>query len=147
MARTATTADAFNAIAEPRRRELLGALANHGGGVGEHDVSWIVNHLGWSQPQVSKHLSVLRQVGLVSVVRKGRQRMYSLNAENLRPVYEWVKTYERFWESQLVRIKDRAEQMQRAADERCGVLPPSSSSDQPNGPTGPTDTTHPTHPI
>jgi DNA-binding transcriptional ArsR family regulator len=117
MARSPTTSDAFAAIAEPRRRELLGALANNDsgreGGVGtERDVSWLVEELGWPQPQVSKHLGVLRQVGLVSVVRKGRRRMYSLNGQKLRPVYDWVKTYERFWEHQLQRIKDRAEQME-----------------------------------
>ena len=109
MARAPTTADAFNAIAEPRRREILGALANTGD---ERDVTWLVEKLGWPQPQVSKHLGVLRQVGLVSVARKGKRRMYSLNGQGLRPVYDWVKTYERFWEHQLVRIKDRAERME-----------------------------------
>ena len=110
MARSPTTADAFNAIAEPRRREIIGTLAHSGG---ERDVSWLVEKLGWPQPQVSKHLGVLRQVGLVSVVRKGKRRMYSLNGEELRPVYDWVKTYKRYWEHQLQRIKDRAEQMER----------------------------------
>jgi DNA-binding transcriptional ArsR family regulator len=110
MARSPTTADAFTAIAESRRREILGALA-HGGG--ERDVSWLVEELGWPQPQVSKHLGVLRKVGLVSVVRKGKRRMYSLNGQGLRPVYDWVKTYERFWEHQLQRIKDRAEHKER----------------------------------
>jgi DNA-binding transcriptional ArsR family regulator len=110
MARTPTTADAFNAIAEPRRREILGALAESGG---ERDVSWLVEKLGWPQPQVSKHLGVLRKVGLVSVARKGQRRMYSLNAHKLRPVYDWVKSYERFWEHQLDRIKERAEQKER----------------------------------
>src|SRR5215470_15981257 len=113
MARSPTTADAFTAIAEPRRREILGALGDGDGGAGERDVSWLVKELGWPQPLVSKHLSVLREVGLVSVVRKGRRRMYSLNAAELRPVYEWVKGYERFWEHQLGRIKDRAERMER----------------------------------
>lgn len=112
VARSPTTADAFNAIAEPRRRELLGALASGDGGL-EQDVSWLVEKLGWPQPQVSKHLGVLRKVGLVSYVRKGRQRMYRLNAAELRPVYDWVKTYERYWEQQLLRIKDRAERMER----------------------------------
>ncbi|MBS0190326.1 MAG: metalloregulator ArsR/SmtB family transcription factor [Phycisphaerales bacterium] len=106
MARSATTLDAFAAIAEPRRREILGALA-HGGG--EQDVTWLVEELGWPQPQVSKHLGVLREVGLVSVVRKGRRRMYSVNGEELKPVYEWAKEFERFWENQLRRIKERAE--------------------------------------
>src|SRR5262245_62958076 len=98
MARSPTTADAFTAIAEPRRREILGAIANSEGG---RDVSWLVAEVGWPQPQVSKHLGVLRKVGLVSVVRKGRRRMYSLNGQKLRPVYDWVKAYERFWEHQL----------------------------------------------
>src|ERR1700761_4316286 len=110
MARSPTTADAFTAIAEPRRREILGALANH---EGEHDVTWLVAELGWPQPQVSKHLGVLRKVGLVSVARRGKRRIYRLNGQGLRPVYEWVKTYERFWEHQLRRIKDRAEQIER----------------------------------
>jgi DNA-binding transcriptional ArsR family regulator len=110
MARSPTTADAFNAIAEPRRREILGVLAD---GDSERDVSWLVGELGWPQPQVSKHLRVLLKVGLVTVVRKGKHRMYSMNAIMLRPVYDWVKHYERFWEHQLHRIKDRAEQMER----------------------------------
>ncbi|CAG0960122.1 Transcriptional repressor SdpR [Phycisphaerales bacterium] len=113
MARSPTTADAFAAIAEPRRREILGILAGGIGEAAERDVTWIVEELGWPQPQVSKHLGVLRKVGLVSVVRKGRRRMYSLNGEELRPVYEWVKAYERYWDHQLKRIKDRAEQMER----------------------------------
>jgi DNA-binding transcriptional ArsR family regulator len=115
MPRSPTTADAFTAIAELRRREILGALAS---GDGERDVSWLVETLGWPQPQVSKHLGVLRKVGLVRVVRKGKRRMYSLNGQELRPVYEWVKTYERFWEHQLERIKDRAEQMERESAPR-----------------------------
>ena len=98
------------AIAEARRRDILGTLANSDG---ERDVSWLVEKLGWPQPQVSKHLGVLRKVGLVSVVRKGKRRMYSLNGEELKPVYDWVKSYERFWAHQLKRIKDRAEKMQR----------------------------------
>lgn len=113
MARAPTTADAFAAIAEPRRREILGTLAGGDGGGGERDVTWLVEQLGWPQPQVSKHLGVLREVGLVSVVRKGRRRVYSVNGEHLRTVYDWVKTYERFWEHQLHRIKDRAEKMER----------------------------------
>jgi DNA-binding transcriptional ArsR family regulator len=113
MARAAATADVFNAIAEPRRRQVLNVLAR-----GEADVSWLVGELGWPQPQVSKHLSVLREVGLVSVVRKGRRRVYSVNGRELRPVYDWAKSYERFWEHQVQRIKERAEQMERAAQAR-----------------------------
>ena len=112
MARSPTTADAFTAIAEPRRREILGAVASYDG---ECDVTSLVETLGWPQPQVSKHLGVLRKVGLVSVMRKGKRRMYSVNGPKLRPVYDWIKTYERFWEHQLQRIKTRAEQMARGA--------------------------------
>jgi DNA-binding transcriptional ArsR family regulator len=110
MARAATTLDAFGAIAEPRRREILGTLAKS---EGERDVSWLVDELGWPQPQVSKHLGVLRKVGLVSVVRKGKRRMYSVNGDELRPIYDWVKNYERFWDHQLQRIKHRAEARER----------------------------------
>lgn len=110
VARSPTTADAFAAIAEPRRRELLGAVA---GCDGECDVTRLVEALGWPQPQVSKHLGVLRKVGLVDVAQKGRRRMYSLNGRELRSVYDWVKTYERFWENQLLRVKERAERMER----------------------------------
>lgn len=91
---------------------MLGLLARGGG---ERDVTWLVEELGWPQPQVSKHLAVLRVVGLVSVARKGRRRMYSLNGQELRPVHDWVKTFERFWEHQLNRIKERAEQLARDA--------------------------------
>ncbi len=129
MARSPTTTDAFTAIAEPRRRELLGVLAGERDassgrrGGAERDVSWLIEELGWPQPQVSKHLGVLRKVGLVTVVRKGKRRMYSLNGEQLRPVYDWVKTYERFWDRQLQRIKERAERMQR--ESKPALRPPS----------------------
>ena len=112
MPRSPTTSDAFTAIAEPRRREILGRLAKTDR---ERDVTWLVKELGWPQPQVSKHLGVLRKVGLVNVVRDGKSRLYSLNGEALRPVYEWVKAYERFWDQQLQRIKDRAERLAREA--------------------------------
>lgn len=112
MARTPAALDAFAAIAEPRRREVLNVLARSSD---RRDVSWIVDELGWPQPQVSKHLAVLREVGLVSVVRQGRQRMYSLNGRELRLVHDWVKTFERYWDEQLNRIKDRAERMAREA--------------------------------
>ena len=104
MARAATTLDPFNAVAEPRRRMVLGALAH-----GECAVNDVVGRLGWPQPQVSKHLGVLRKVGLVSERRAGRQRVYRLNGEQLKPIHEWVKNYERFWKHQLERIKARAE--------------------------------------
>ncbi len=124
MARSPTATDAFTAIAEPRRREILGVLAGGDGGAsggsggsggGERDVTWLVEQLGWPQPQVSKHLGVLRRVGLVSVARRGKRRMYRINGEELRTVYDWVKAYERFWDHQLQRIKDRAEQLEREA--------------------------------
>jgi DNA-binding transcriptional ArsR family regulator len=110
VAKVPAIADAFTAIAEPRRREVLGALAG-----GERDVTRLVAELGWTQPQVSKHLGVLRKVRLVNVKRKGRRRVYSVNGRELRPVYDWVKTYERFWEHQLRRIKEHAERAERKA--------------------------------
>lgn len=124
VARPPAAADAFTAIAEPRRREILGALADRERGArGERDVTWLVKELGWPQPQVSKHLAVLREVGLVSVVRKGRRRVYSVNAEELRTVYDWVKTYERFWDQHLERIKQRAERMQRESNRKNPTSP------------------------
>lgn len=116
MARAPTTSDAFTAISEPRRREILALLAGlepSGDPEPERDVTWLVDRLGWPQPLVSKHLAVLREVGLVSVERRGRRRVYTVNGERLRPVYEWVRMYERFWSSQLLRLKDRAERMER----------------------------------
>src|SRR5688572_7627777 len=104
MARLATTADVFNAIAEGRRREILGLLAD-----GERPVGHLVDSTGLAQPQVSKHLRVLREVGLVNVRDAGRQRYYSLNAEPLKTVHDWTRTFERFWDHQLLRIKQRAE--------------------------------------
>ena len=92
MARAATTADAFNAIAEPRRRQILDALA-----AGELAVNDLVEGTGMNQPQVSKHLRVLREVGAVEVREQGRQRLYRLNGQALKPVHDWVKEYERSW--------------------------------------------------
>jgi DNA-binding transcriptional ArsR family regulator len=131
VARAPTTLDAFSAIAEPRRREILAALAQHGG---QQDVTTLVDSLGWPQPQVSKHLGVLRKVGLVHVVRHGKRRIYNLNGQQLRLVYEWVRTYERFWDSQLQRIKDRAE---RAYRQSVSDLPRGSSSTEPATPSAP----------
>lgn len=108
MPRAATTLDPFNAVAEPRRRLVLDALTE-----GELPVNDIVQALGWPQPQVSKHLAVLRKVGLVTVRTSGRHRLYKLNAAPLKPIHEWVKTYERLWQHQLDRIKERAEQRAR----------------------------------
>jgi DNA-binding transcriptional ArsR family regulator len=92
MARAATTTDAFNAVAEPRRRQILDVLAG-----GERPVNDLVTLLGLAQPQVSKHLRVLREVGLVEVRDEGRQRMYRLNGQSLKPIHDWVKAYERSW--------------------------------------------------
>jgi DNA-binding transcriptional ArsR family regulator len=92
MARAATTADAFNAVAEPRRREILDLLAG-----GERPVNDLVDLLGLAQPQVSKHLRVLREVGAVEVREQGRQRLYRLNGHALKPIHDWVKSYERSW--------------------------------------------------
>ena len=92
MARAATTADAFNAVAEPKRRQILDVLAD-----GERPVNDLVRELGLAQPQVSKHLRVLREVGAVDVREQGRQRLYRLNGHALKPIHEWVKAYEELW--------------------------------------------------
>jgi len=104
MPRAATSSDAFNAVAEPRRREILHFLAQE-----ERPVGDIVVGLGMEQPSVSKHLKVLRQVGLVRVRRNGRHMYYRTNAEALRPVHEWTKFFERFWRHQLDSVKEKAE--------------------------------------
>ena len=111
MPRAATTTDPFNAIAEPRRRQLIELLSQGNGrarAVGE-----MVEILGLAQPAVSKHLGVLRKVGLVTVSKQGQRRLYELNAKELKPVYDWAKQYERFWGHQAVRIKERAERVAR----------------------------------
>jgi DNA-binding transcriptional ArsR family regulator len=113
MARSSTTSDAFNAVAEPRRRQILDLLAS-----GERPVNDVVRSLGIAQPQVSKHLRVLRAVGLVSVRGEGRRRVYRLNAEPLKPIHEWVRTFERYWDHQLGRIAQRAER--KAGDSSSG---------------------------
>jgi len=104
MARASTTSDAFNAVAEPRRRQILTYLARD-----ERQVGEIVIALGLDQPSVSKHLSVLRRVNLVRVRRNGRHRLYRTNAAAIRPLHEWASTFERFWQHQLNRVKERAE--------------------------------------
>ena len=96
MARAATTADAFNAIAEPRRRQILDVLSG-----GERPVNELVHELGLAQPQVSKHLRVLREVGAVDVREDGRQRLYRLNGPALKPIHDWVKQYEQTWEERF----------------------------------------------
>src|SRR4051812_32996000 len=104
MSRSPTTSDVFNAVAEPRRRQILDLLAQ-----GERPVKDVVRALGLAQPQVSKHLRVLRVVGLVSVRGSGQQRLYKLNGERLKPISDWVETFECFWTHQLDRVKERAE--------------------------------------
>jgi DNA-binding transcriptional ArsR family regulator len=104
MARAATTSDPFNAVAEPRRRQILTFLA-----ADERQVGEIVVAIGLDQPSVSKHLGVLHRVGLVRVRRNGRHRLYRTNAAALKPMHEWTETFERFWRHQLERVKERAE--------------------------------------
>ena len=104
MPRAATTSDPFNAVAEPRRRDILNYLA-----LQERPVGDIVATLGLEQPSVSKHLRVLLEVGLVQVRRDGRRMLYRANAEAIRPLHEWAGTFERYWSNQLNRIKIRAE--------------------------------------
>ena len=99
MARAATTADAFNAVAEPRRRQILDALAT-----GERPVNDLVRLLGVAQPQVSKHLRVLMEVGLVDVRDEGRRRIYRLNGRSLKPIHDWVKDYERTWNQRFDKL-------------------------------------------
>jgi DNA-binding transcriptional ArsR family regulator len=99
VARAATTTDAFNAVAEPRRRQILDVLAE-----GERSVTGLVESLGLVQPLVSKHLRVLREVGLVDVRDEGRQRVYRLNGRPLKPIYDWVKTYEHTWSRRFERL-------------------------------------------
>jgi DNA-binding transcriptional ArsR family regulator len=104
MGRASTTSDAFNAIAEPRRRDILNYLA-----VQERSVGDIVDSLSMAQPSVSKHLRVLKEVGLVDVRRDGRRMLYRTNAQAIRPLHQWTGTFERFWRHQLIRIKECAE--------------------------------------
>lgn len=106
MARAATTADAFNAVAEPRRRQILDLLAG-----GERPVNNLVDELGLTQPQVSKHLRVLREVGLVDVRDEGRHRLYRLNGRSLRPIHEWVRRYERTWNARFDAMDDVLEEL------------------------------------
>jgi len=113
--RAATTSDAFNAVAEPRRREILNFLA-----LKERPVGDLVDALGFEQPSVSKHLRVLKDVGLVRARRDGRQILYRTNAEAIRPLHEWTSTFERFWSNQLSRIKERAEKAEALRNEQPG---------------------------
>ena len=108
MARAATTADAFNAVAEPRRRQILDVLAG-----GERPVNDLVTLLGVTQPQVSKHLRVLREVGLVDVRDEGRQRMYRLNGRSLKPIHDWIKSYERIWNERYDAMDELLNELKR----------------------------------
>jgi DNA-binding transcriptional ArsR family regulator len=116
MPRAPTTSDVFNAIAEPRRRQIVELLARRGALA----VGTLVVALGLPQPVVSKHLGVLRQVGVVAVAKHGKQRVYTLEADKLKTVHDWVKTFEGLWSQQLDRIKERAE---RRAREQAGSPP------------------------
>ena len=111
MARAATTTDAFNAVAEPRRREILDLLAK-----GERPVNDLVRQLRLGQPQVSKHLRVLREVGLVDVREAGRHRLYRLNGRPLKSIHEWVKNYEQAWNERFDRLDDVLDELKREED-------------------------------
>jgi DNA-binding transcriptional ArsR family regulator len=104
MPRASTTSDAFNAVAEPRRRDILNYLA-----LQERSVNEIVDSLSMEQPSVSKHLRVLKDVGLVNVRRDGRNMFYRTNADAIRPLHDWTSTFERYWQHQLNQIKELAE--------------------------------------
>jgi len=111
MARAATTADAFNAVAEPRRRQVLDVLAG-----GERSVNDLVENLDLAQPQISKHLRVLREVGLVKVRDDGRQRFYSVNARPLKSIHDWVKNYEQSWSERFDRLDAVLEELKSTED-------------------------------
>jgi DNA-binding transcriptional ArsR family regulator len=108
MARRPTTHDPFNAVAEPRRRQVLEAM-----GTNELSVNEIVVRLGWNQPMVSKHLAVLKQVGLVEERRVGRQRLYRVNAERLKPIFDWVTPFEHYWNERFDRLDEVLEEIQK----------------------------------
>ena len=112
MARAATTTDAFNAVAEPRRRQILDVLAG-----GERPVNDLVRELGLGQPQVSKHLRVLREVGAVDVRGDGRRRLYRVNGEALRPIHDWVAGYERLWSERLHQLDVVLEELKEKEEE------------------------------
>jgi DNA-binding transcriptional ArsR family regulator len=115
VARAATTADAFNAVAEPRRREILDAL-----GDGERPVNDLVELLGLTQPQVSKHLRVLREVGAVAVREDGRRRLYRLNGPVLKPIHDWVKRYEQTWAERFEALDAVLEELNKEEEDGGG---------------------------
>ena len=108
MARVPTTHDPFNAVAEPKRRQVLEAL-----GANELSVSEIIELLCWNQPMVSKHLGVLKQVGLVKERRLGRRRLYRVNAERLKPIHDWVSPFEKFWSERFERLDEVLQEMKK----------------------------------
>ena len=113
MARSATTLDPFSAIAEPKRRELLQTIGGR-----RLSVTQIVDELRWPQPMVSKHLAVLREVGLLRVERQSRQKLYEMEPQQMKTIFDWLRQFERLWESQLLSIKARAEARARALQTR-----------------------------
>jgi DNA-binding transcriptional ArsR family regulator len=127
MARAATTTDAFNAVAEPRRRQILDALAG-----GELPVNDLVGLLGIAQPQVSKHLRVLREVGAVNVRNEGRQRLYRLNGQALKPIHDWVRNYERLWSERFEELDLVLEELKQK-EEQDGSKQRHSKGDAPDG--------------
>ena len=108
MARTPTTHDPFNAVAEPKRRKILDVI-----GTEELSVNEIVELLGWPQPMVSKHLGVLKQVGLVSERREGRQRIYRVNVERLKPIFDWITPFEQYWSERFDRLDEVLQGVQK----------------------------------
>jgi DNA-binding transcriptional ArsR family regulator len=108
MARTPTTYDPFNAVAEPKRRKIIEVI-----GARELSVNEIIELLGWPQPMVSKHLGVLKKVGLVRERREGRQRLYRINAERLKPIYDWVTPFERYWSESYNRLDEVLQDIQK----------------------------------
>ena len=131
MARAATTSDVFNAIAEPRRRAIVDLLALGA----ERDVTELVLKLGLPQPAVSKHLGVLRKVGVVAVHKAGQRRLYRLQPQELKPVHDWIQNFERFWTDQLAGIKEAAERTakQLAARDRAASKNKPLSKEQRHG--------------
>lgn len=115
MARRPTTHDPFNAVAEPKRRQVLEALA-----AGERSVNDIAKGLGWPQPMVSKHLSVLKKVGLVIERRLGRQRIYRVNQEQLKPIYDWINSFERFRSESFDRLDEVLQEIQKKEKKHVG---------------------------
>jgi DNA-binding transcriptional ArsR family regulator len=118
MARAATTTDAFNALAEPRRRQILDLIADREQAVGD-----LVAQLGIAQPQVSKHLRVLREVGAVSVREEGRRRLYRLNGRALKPIHDWLKPYEQAWNERFDALDDVLDDLEQTGGRRCEQRP------------------------